>query len=60
MTVDRSPRCASKRDCDCLLHQLTPEELIATIDAAIDATNAEVRANGGTLPDGGSRALKAE
>lgn len=29
-------------ECDCALHRLSPEERIALIDAAIDATNAEL------------------
>lgn len=41
---------AHKSNCDCPLHQLTREQLIDRIDAAIDAVNAEVRANGGVLP----------
>lgn len=38
-------------DCSCLLHRLSESERIALIDRAIDATNAEIAAHGGRLPE---------
>lgn len=37
--------------CTCPLHQLPESELVALIDRAIDATNAEIATHGGQLPD---------
>lgn len=37
--------------CNCPLHQLSKEERVELIDRAVEQTNEEVIANGGTLPD---------
>jgi len=47
--LERTREMLSDSNCDCALHQLSQTERVRVIDAAIDATTAEVRANGGYL-----------
>jgi hypothetical protein len=47
--LERVREALSEPDCDCALHRLSQTERARVIDAAIDATNAEVRVNGGYL-----------
>lgn len=42
-------RDLASSECDCALHRLSPKERAARIDAAIDATNAQIR--DGLLPE---------
>lgn len=41
-----------KSNCDCPLHLLSKEERVEVIDAAIDQTNEDLKANGGRFPAG--------